>query len=504
WLAKVDECPLPGAFKVWIVNYVVYSRIVWHLVVYDIPDTIIRSWKHDCVQLYKKWLGVTRSAEPSVFFRNRVEHAGLGLKDLETERDCMRLVQSHILLESADEQMRMLFSLKLRREREGKIGRGRNASSSRPCGRTDELLGRLGHLRRFEGQDGRAGVGFRAGTRRLWRQRGAQAERRALSMLERGDHEHRRLIRLFGLSSQGKWMKWGLLEEFRGEQLSAEKMLFRYNRRLLSFTLNSTLNTLPTPDNLCRWGKQGDPSANCALCGQHGVRLSHILAGCPYVLEVENAIFKAGGREDRITWRHNNILRVLAGAILAKLLEVNKSPLPQRRATRAAREPMQFVRPGEEAAGPSRGRGQEKEEESSLLDCARDWVAAFDLPELRAIKPPLDAGGNTRKTIDGFFYSRQAKVVVLGPEITCPMEENVLTWRAKKYEKYNRDMLRHIPAEWKSKLITIEVGCRGYIISHHFRTTLRSIGFSPKEVKHLFDKCSYVARLSSLVIWRNR
>ena len=302
-------------------------------------------------------------------------------------------------------------------------------------------------------------------------------------------------------------MKWGMLEEFRGEQLSAEKMLFRYNRRLLSFTLNSTLNTLPTPDNLCRWGKQGDPSANCALCGQHGVRLSHILAGCPYVLEVENAIFKAGGREDRITWRHNNILRVLAGAILAKLLEVNKSPLPQRRSTRAAREPMQFVRPGEVAAGPSRGRGQEKEEESSLLDCARDWVAAFDLPELRdkcARNPPLDAGGNTRKTIDVFFYSRQAKVVVLGPEITCPMEENVLTWRAKKYEKYNRDMLRHIPAEWKGKLITIEVGCRGYIISHHFRTTLRSIGFSPKEVKHLFDKCSYVARLSSLVIWRNR
>ncbi|CAM9966385.1 unnamed protein product, partial [Heterosigma akashiwo] len=216
---------------------------------------------------------------------------------------------------------------------------------------------------------------------------------------------------------------------------------------------------IPTPDNLCRWGKQGDPSANCALCGQHGVRLSHILAGCPYVLEVENAIFKAGGREDRITWRHNNILRVLAGAILAKLLEVNKSPHPSDGPLRAAREPMQFVRPGEEAAGPSRGRGQEKEEESSLLDCARDWVAAFDLPELRdkcARNPHLT------RTV---FYSRQAKVVVLGPEITCPMEENVLTWRAKKYEKYNRDMLRHIPAEWKSKLITIEVGCRGYIIS---------------------------------------
>ncbi|CAM9558590.1 unnamed protein product, partial [Heterosigma akashiwo] len=316
WLATVDECSLPGAFKVWIVNYVVYSRLVWHLVVYDIPDTVIRDWKHQCVQMYKKWLGVTRTAESSVFFRSRKEHAGLGLKDLETERDCMRLVQCHTLLGSADEQMRLLFALKLRRERAGQIGRGRKASSSSPCSMLDGLLGRVAHLRMSQGQVGRQGVGFRAGPRKLWRVPGKQAERRGVSLLTRDDHEHRRLIRLYGLRSQGKWMKWGLLEELRGEQLSAEKMLFQYNRRLLAFTINSTLDTLPTPEMLVRWGKQGDdPSVNCTLCGAPAVRLSHILAGCPYVLKVENAAFKAGGHEDRYTNRHNNVLRVLANAI---------------------------------------------------------------------------------------------------------------------------------------------------------------------------------------------
>ncbi|CAM9970403.1 unnamed protein product, partial [Heterosigma akashiwo] len=61
WLARVDGCSLPGAYKVWIVNYVVYSRLVWHLVVHDVPDTVVRGWRHQCVRMYKKWLGVTRS-----------------------------------------------------------------------------------------------------------------------------------------------------------------------------------------------------------------------------------------------------------------------------------------------------------------------------------------------------------------------------------------------------------------------------------------------------------
>ncbi|CAN0027959.1 unnamed protein product, partial [Heterosigma akashiwo] len=288
-------------------------------------------------------------------------------------------------------------------------------------------------------------------------------------------------------------MKWSLLEELREEQLSAEKMLFQYNRRLLAFTINSTLDTLPTPEMLVRWGKQGDdPSVNCTLCGAPAVRLSHILAGCPYVLKVENAAFKAGGHEDRYTNRHNNVLRVLANAIFSKLLEHNRSPpVPCRRA-RSAPAAVNFVRPGERAEGSGGVQQQSVHQEDSFLEGGRDWVAALDLPELRGLcarHPPLDAGGDTSKEIDEFFYSRDARSIVLGPEMTCPMKEN-----------YERAMLRHVPAQWRRKLITIEVGCRGYI-ADSFRTSLPSIGFTSKEIKHLFDKCSYVARLSSLAIW---
>ena len=267
--------------------------------------------------------GCTRSGwvspglqNPRCFFRNRDEHMGMGLKDLVTERDCMRLVSCHILKESADSQMRRLFALKLRREREGRIGTGRSGSSSTPCTDLGQLLKKGEFLRKFGGQEGRAGIGFQAGPRKAWLAKGKRGERRMATVLCRQEHEERRLAKLYGLGVQNGWMKWGMLEELRGEQITAEKMLFTYSGRLLSFTLNSTLNTLPTPDNLCRWGKHDEPAASCGLCGKKGAGLGHILGGCRYVLDVENKVFLAGGAEDRYTWRHNNVLRCWANGVL--------------------------------------------------------------------------------------------------------------------------------------------------------------------------------------------
>ena len=50
----------------------------------------------------------------------------------------------------------------------------------------------------------------------------------------------------------------------------------------------------------------------------------HIMGGCPWVLNVEN---KTTPNEDRYTWRHNNVLRVLCNAILIvhKVQQRNKA-----------------------------------------------------------------------------------------------------------------------------------------------------------------------------------
>ena len=96
-----------------------------------------------------------------------------------------------------------------------------------------------------------------------------------------------------------------------------EKVLTQYSDRLLSFVLNSQLNTLPTPNNLRLWGPAKNLS--CGLCGKSdSVTFWHIM-GSPCVLHVEN---KTTPNEDRYTWRHNNVLRVLCNAIVHKVQQL--------------------------------------------------------------------------------------------------------------------------------------------------------------------------------------
>ena len=65
-------------------------------------------------------------------------------------------------------------------------------------------------------------------------------------------------------------------------------------RGIAKFLINSTLNTLPTRDNLTRWGKT--ISAACDRCGNRET-MHHVLSGCPTSLD-----------QGRYTWRHDSVL----------------------------------------------------------------------------------------------------------------------------------------------------------------------------------------------------
>ena len=61
---------------------------------------------------------------------------------------------------------------------------------------------------------------------------------------------------------------------------------------------------------------------SCGLCGKSdSVTFGHSMGGCPWVLNVEN---KTTPSEDRYTWRHNNVLRVLCNAIVRKVQQRNR------------------------------------------------------------------------------------------------------------------------------------------------------------------------------------
>ena len=177
--------------------------------------------------------------------------------------------------------------------------------------------------------------------------------------------KEKRLLVLHHYQIQAAWLSWGLDNMMRSD-LSWTYLLYGYSDRLLKFAMNGQANTLPTPDNLRRW--KLSRNAACGICGQTAATLSHILAGCTWVREAENKL----PREDRYTWRHNNILSLLAKVIKEQIVVVNAYP------ERKTGDPLiKFVRAREAAKRTS-------SKLSGLLAQARDWVCHFDLPELRA------------------------------------------------------------------------------------------------------------------------
>ena len=115
-----------------------------------------------------------------------------------------------------------------------------------------------------------------------------------------------------------------------------------------------------------------------------------------------------------------------------------------------------------------------------LLHGAKDWICDFDLPECRSSGSsyvfPHDVCQTSMK-IDGYIISRTTKVCI-GLELTCPMEENIAQWHSVKQEKYEEIVREAAKNGWRFEKLVIEVGARGFIPQHVYKT-LPSSTFVP-------------------------
>ena len=370
----------------------------------------------------------------------------------------LRAVKWHILKTSKDEEARKLHSYRLDLDQKGHIGRGRDSS---PCLDLENLeRARALDALSVGAQFDRKGLGFK---RDLPRKPNHRAE--LICQLKK-EAEAKRLVILHQYEMQASWLSWGL-DRMMTKDLSWETIRDQYSQRLLKFVLNSQQNTLPTPDNLRRWNLNKD--AICGLCGERAATLSHVLAGCYWVRTVENKL----PREDRYTWRHNNILLLLAKAISEQLVIFNASRPGESKSQAAL---IQFVRPGQKP------RANRQKKRSSLLDGACDWKGNFDLPEFQrgsAYVFPHDVC-LTPLRIDGYILSRTAKICI-GIELTFAANLN----------------------GWKFHAIIVEVGARGWI-PPSVPNALRKLGIPSYRVSSLLKNLTLLALKSSYVIWLNR
>ena len=85
-----------------------------------------------------------------------------------------------------------------------------------------------------------------------------------------------------------------------------EKFPLGLPKGVAKFALNASLNTLPSGDNLRRWGKR--TSDSCRICRDGKQTLHHILSSCASSLE-----------QGRYTFRHDSCLRSIVDFLAGKL-----------------------------------------------------------------------------------------------------------------------------------------------------------------------------------------
>lgn len=389
----------------------------------------------------------------------------------------LRVIKWPIIKYSKDTQIQQLYEYRLALDRKGHIGRGNRTS---PCLTLDRLE-RSQELDRItrNAQFGRQGLGFRYTYRKV------EPRAEIIALLKR-EAEEKRLIVLHQYQLQTPWLSWGLDSMMRSD-LTWNSLLYEYSDRLLKFVVNMQTNTLPTPDNLRRWALRRN--VQCGLCGQNEVTLSHILGGCPWVRQAENQL----EREDRYTWRHNNILYTLANVIKDRIDTINRLPESK------VRDPLiTFVRAGEVAKKSSLSKPR------NVLHQARDWVLNFDLPEFR--RPfskytfPQDVCATPLK-VDGHVISRQQRICII-IELTVPMEHNISHWHQSKLTKYESELRAEAERnKWKLHCLILEVGARGWI-PPSVTSSLNFLGIPA--VGKICKSLSLVAVKSSYIVWLNR
>ena len=165
---------------------------------------------------------------------------------------------------------------------------------------------------------------------------------------------NQQLSHLQSLQMQGCWSEW---DKLMNVDFSWHKLLHGTSDGVLCFMLSSATNTLPTPDNLRRWGVTR-VDGSCPLChGQSTLR--HILTGCPVSLQ-----------EGHYTWRHNSMLSTLQNSILASWenREIQSSNTPY----------ITFVKQGQTI--PSKPPKRHFLD-ASVFSGASDWIFLFDLDD---------------------------------------------------------------------------------------------------------------------------
>ena len=210
---------------------------------------------------------------------------------------------------------------------------------------------------------------------------------------------------------------------------------------VLKFAMNAGINTLPTLDNLRRWGKRVND--RCPFCGNIQTLL-HVLSNCPVSLD-----------QGRYTWRHDSVLLSIVSAVRGNL-----------------------------RAG---------------------FELFSDLPGFQAphggVIPPHILVTNLRP--DLFVVDEGSRVIVM-VELTCPWDGNIERSHNFKQEKYS-PLVADLSRSYRVKYYPVEVSVRGQVSRSNktrIKSFIYDCCSDPRKIsKMLVNDCSKLSLLCSYSVF---
>ena len=217
-----------------------------------------------------------------------------------------------------------------------------------------------------------------------------------------------------------------------------------YLSSYFALIFNAGINTLPSADNLKRWGKR--VSDRCSFCGNVQT-LAHILSNCTVALD-----------QGRFTWRHDSVLKSIVSFVSAKL------------------------RPG--------------------FSLSSDLVG-FQSPTGGVIPPHVLV---TPLRPDVFLVNEESREVVLF-ELTCPWERNIDRSHEYKENKY-APIVADMSQNYRVFHFSVEISARGLITKQNKARlksfALKCSDVGSRELKVFLACCSKASLLSSFAIFQAR
>ena len=366
--------------------------------------------------------------------------------------------------------MRALYTL--RRSKDAKLTKRYAATIELEC--AEASVG-SGTLRPPSSSSHRAGLGARAPKQH------SKPPRKDLLQTFEEINAQEQILRLKTLQVQGKWLEW---TSVMWQDLSWKSLLYGGTGKDLKFLLASTLDVLPSPTNLRRWGNTVvDPY--CSLCRTWACTTRHVLGACRVALD-----------QGRYTWRHDNVL----GVIVRNMREEIRIRTAANTVQTENSNELDFISFCKAGEKPVRVQPRRKLVTTDLLSAASDWKLLVDSVNAKISFPSCVALTTLRPDIVLYSTSRR---IVFWMELTVCAEDRFSVSNSRKDRRY-ADLADQCRANgWQVVSFSVEVGVRGFI-PDSLRRALKALGFSDRRIKFICNLCSKTSLRSSYIIWLRR